>query len=138
MYNSKDVLEAARVIRLYLPDLVGAEAEIVDRTLAKLLAKAESGEAIENQILALLAEHDATREWTQQFLIDKVPPPVMRSYHPVAYDPLAGSVSRIDAKTFICSIADCQITWYQPKAGINPPPCPEHKIPLVLVEPNPA
>ena len=63
MYTSEDVLEAARVIRPYLPNLLGAEAETVERALAELLARAESGEAVDNQILELLAEYDATREW---------------------------------------------------------------------------
>jgi hypothetical protein len=33
MYTSEDVLEAACVIQPYLPDLLGTEAETVDRTL---------------------------------------------------------------------------------------------------------
>ncbi len=48
MYTSEDVLEAARVIRLYLPDLLEAEAKTVDRALADLLTRAESGEAFDN------------------------------------------------------------------------------------------
>jgi hypothetical protein len=126
MYTSEDVLEAAHVIRPYLPDLLEAEAETVDRALGDLLTRAESGEAVDNQILELLAERDPTREWTRQFLIDKMPPPVMRSY-----DPLAGSVSVIDANTFVCEVPDCPRVWYRPKAGIEPPLCQEHKIPLV-------
>lgn len=126
MYTSEDVLEAARVIRPYLPNLLEAEAETVERALAELLARAESGEAVDNQILELLAEYDATREWTRQFLNDKIPPPVMRSY-----DPLAGSVSVIDANTFVCEVPGCSRIWYSPKAGIEPPLCQEHKIPLV-------
>jgi hypothetical protein len=126
MYTSEDVLAAARLIRPYLPDLVVAEAETVDRALADLLARAESGEAVDNQILELLAKRDPTREWTRQFLIDKMPPPVMRSY-----DPLTGSVSVIDANTFVCEVPSCSRVWYRPKAGIEPPLCQEHKIPLV-------
>jgi hypothetical protein len=126
MYTSEDVLEAARIIQPYLPDLLGAEAEAVDQALAALLAKAAAGEAVENPILELLAEHDPTREWAQQFLIDKMPPPVMRSY-----DPLAGSQSVINANTFVCEVPNCPRIWHRPKAGIAPPVCPEHKIPLV-------
>jgi hypothetical protein len=126
MYNSEDVLEAARVIQPYLPDLLGAEAATVDQALAALLAKAAAGEAVDNPILELLAERDATREWAQEFLIDKMPPPVTRSY-----DPLAGSQSVINANTFVCEVPDCPRIWHRPKAGIAPPLCPEHKIPLV-------
>ena len=126
MYKPEDILEAACVIRLYLPDLLGTEAETVDQTLADLLAKASSGEGVDNQILELLAEHDATRKWTRQFLSDKVPPPVTRSFNP-----LAGSPSVIDANTFICQVPGCPRVWYRPKAGIEPPKCQEHKVPLV-------
>jgi hypothetical protein len=126
MYNAQDILEAARVIQPYLPDLLGAEAEAVDRALTTLLVKAAAGEAVENPILELLAERDATRQWAQQFLIDKTPPPVMRSY-----DPLAGSQSVINANTFVCTVPACPRIWHRPKAGIAPPLCPEHKIPLV-------
>ena len=129
MYTSEDILEAIRVIRLYLPDLLGAEALTVDRALAELLARAESGEAVDNSILELLAQSDATREWTRQFLKDKFPPPVMRSY-----DPLAGPVSRIDANTFVCSVDGCGSVWYRPKAGMFPPNCKIHQIPLVLAQ----
>ncbi|MEA5467119.1 hypothetical protein [Leptothoe sp. PORK10 BA2] len=126
MYTSKDVLETARVIRLYLPDLLGAEAETVDRALAELLTRAESGEAVDNPILELLAERDPTREWTSQCLNDKIPPPVMRSY-----DSLAGSVSVIDANAFVCEVPGCSRIWYRPKVGIEPPLCQEHHILLV-------
>jgi hypothetical protein len=129
MYTPEDVLEAARVIQLYLPDLLEAKAEAVDRALGDLLTRAESGEAVDNQILELLAERDPTREWTRQFLIDKMPPPVMRSY-----DPLAGSVSVIDANTFVCEVPGCPRVWYRPKAGIEAPLCQEHKVPLVLAK----
>jgi hypothetical protein len=103
MYTSKDVLEAARVIRLYLPDLLGAEAETVDRALAELLAKAESGEAVDNQILELLAERDSTREWTRQFLIDKIPPPVTKSFDPSLFN---SSITVRDDDSLEESIAD--------------------------------
>ena len=126
MYKSEDVLEAARVIQPYLPDLLGTEAATVDQALASKVAKVASGEVGVNSILELLAERDTTREWAQKFLIDKIPPPVMRNY-----DPLAGSQSIIDANTFVCEVPDCPGIWHRPKAGIAPPLCPEHKIPLV-------
>lgn len=126
MYTAEDILEAARVIQPYLPDLLGAEAATVDQALATLLDKAAAGESVENPILELLAKRDATRQWAQQFLRDKTPPPVMRSY-----DPLAGSQSVINANTFVCEVPDCPRIWHRPKFGMAPPPCPEHAIPLV-------
>lgn len=127
----EDILEAAQIIRLYLPDLLGPEADTVDRTLATLITRAEAGGAVDNQILALLAERDATREWSRQFFQDKIPPPVIRSYAP-----LEGSISRINAKTFICPVPNCPTTWYSPKAGMPPPLCPDHNQPLVPATPQ--
>ena len=132
MYSSEDILEAARVIRLYLRDLLGSEAESVEKTLANLLEESSSNEGIDNQILELLAENDATREWTREFLSDKIPPPVTRSYNP-----LAGSQSVVDANTFVCQVPGCPMVWYRPKAGIEPPECKDHKVPLVAAQSQP-
>lgn len=127
----EDILETARTIGPYLPDLVGAEAETVQIALATYLAKAQAGEAVDNDILELLAQRDATREWARQFLQDKVPPPVTRSY-----DPLAGSVSVIAAATFVCPVEGCDYVWYRPRAGIAPPNCPIHNVTLVPAPPS--
>lgn len=131
----EDILETARTIGPYLPDLVGAEAETVQIALATYLAKAQAGEVVDNDILELLAQRDATREWARQFLQDKVPPPVTRSY-----DPLAGSVSFVDANTFVCPVDGCDYVWYRPKVGMTPPDCPIHNVTLVPAPPseNPA
>ena len=129
MYESKDILEAACVIRLYLSDLLGSDAESVDQALANLLTKSSSSERVDNQILELLAENDATREWTRKFLSNKIPPPVTRSYNS-----LAGSQSVVDANTFVCQVPGCPTVWYRPKAGIEPPECKDHKISLVSAQ----
>ncbi len=126
MYTSKDVRDAAHLIKPYLPHLVGTDKETVESALEELLTRDESDLAVDNEILALLAERDSTREWTHQFLKDKTPPPVMRNY-----DPLPGSVSVIDANTFVCKVSGCPSIWYRPKAGMEPPLCKEHQIPLV-------
>lgn len=122
----EDIFETARTIRPYLPDLIGSEAETVDNTLVDLLTKADAGNPVDNLILELLAERDATRKWAREFLQDKVPPPVTRSYNP-----LAGSVSQINADTFVCKMDGCDYVWYRPKQGIEPPNCPKHEIQLV-------
>ena len=127
----EDILETARTIGPYLPDLVGAEAETVQVALATYLAKAQAGEAVDNDILELLAQRDATREWARQFLQDKVPPLVTRSY-----DPLAGSVSFVDANTFVCPVDGCDYVWYRPKVGMTPPNCPIHNVTLVPAPPS--
>lgn len=131
MLTSNDVLDAAHAIRPYLPELLGAEAETVDHALAELLAKAESGEAVDNQILELLAEREPTRDWIRQYL------PYEGLYNMKgSYDPLGGSVSPIKANTFVCQVPGCSEIWYRPRAGIEPPRCKEHQIPLVPAKPQ--
>ena len=122
----KDILETARVIHPYLSDLLGPEAETVSHTLTRLITEAEADEAVANQILELLAAREATRKWSRQFLQDKMPPIVNRSY-----TPLPGEISRIDASQFVCPEQGCLSVWYKPKTGVEPPLCPKHRKTLV-------
>jgi hypothetical protein len=124
MYESADILDAARSIRPYLSQLLpAAEAEVIDQQLADLLAQANSGQPIDNLILELLAEQDSTREWLSGFLQDKQQPEHLKSW-----SPLPGQGSMVNAAKFVCPQGD--YTWYRPRVGIEPPVCPTHNVPL--------
>lgn len=124
MYESADILEAARSIRPYLSELLpAAEAEVIDQQLAKLLAQANTRQPIDNLILQLLATQDATREWLSRFLQDKQQPEHLRTF-----SPLAGQGSIVNAAKFVCPQGD--YTWYRPRVGIEPPLCRTHNLPL--------
>ncbi|BAY10865.1 hypothetical protein [Calothrix sp. NIES-2098] len=124
MYDSADILEAARSIRPYLGELLpAAQAEIIDQRLANLLAQANTRQPIDNLILELLAAQDTTREWLSRFLQDKQQPEHMRSF-----SPLPGQGSIVNAAKFVCPQGD--YIWYRPRVGIEPPLCPTHNLPL--------
>ena len=73
MYEREDVLAAARALLPKLPSLLGADAEGVAKELDRLLQLAEAGEQVENDILALFARDEATREWARRFLEERRP-----------------------------------------------------------------
>lgn len=124
MYKPDHILEAARTIRPCLSQLVGAEtAATLDAQLADLLAQAQAGQSIDNRILELLADEDPTREWLSDFLQDQQQPEHLRNF-----SPLPGHPSIVSAAKFICPQGD--YTWYRPRVGIEPPPCPTHHLPL--------
>ncbi|OLP18517.1 hypothetical protein BST81_10590 [Leptolyngbya sp. 'hensonii'] len=123
-YDSNDILEAARTIRPLLSELIGDEAAgAIDPQLAGLLAQANTRQLVDNQILELLAEQDATREWVADFLQDQQQPAHLRTWNP-----LPGQRSPIGTAKFVCPEGD--YTWYCPRIGIEPPLCPTHNLPL--------
>jgi hypothetical protein len=68
MYEREDVLAAARALLPQLPSLLGDDAVGVAEELERLLRAAEAGDEVENDVLALFAQHEATREWARRFL----------------------------------------------------------------------
>ena len=127
MFKTEDILDAARTIRPYLGDLLETEsAKEIDGQLAHLLAKANSGQPVENLILELLAAHEATRDWMNRFLLNRQQPEHQRTF-----SPLPGRVSPlINAPKYVCPQGD--YVWYRPRVGTIPPLCPTHNLPLDL------
>ncbi|OUC13654.1 MAG: hypothetical protein B0A82_16135 [Alkalinema sp. CACIAM 70d] len=115
-FKPDDVLEGARCIRPYLPDLLGAAAVECDRQLADLLAQAQQGQAVDGQILTLLKSHPKTLQWLKEFLASKA--------SSKGYEPLPGSSGAIAAQKYVCPQGD--YVWYQRSAGIPVPTCPTH------------
>jgi hypothetical protein len=155
-YDSKNVLEVARNIRLHLHKLLGTEAIAFDRALFNLLAKVEPGEAVDNQILELLVKHDATREWTIEFLSHKVEageavderilefivnpslwkdgiPHILKNNIRLYY-----KIVPISTIKYVCQETNCDYVWYRLKAGFElPNECPKnpnHQRPLILAK----
>lgn len=113
---ANDILEGARTIRPYLPDLLRpADADFVDRDLAELLAMARAGQRVGSQITDVLSSRQPTREWMRRYLAGQfVPysgPPGSPSPHPAL-------------KKCVCPQGD--FVWYQRSVGQTPPPCPTH------------
>ncbi len=131
MYRIEDILAAANAIRENLPKLLGEQAQIADRELSDLLAKAKAGEDVEIEILDLLSEYESTRTWMQQALKDKRS--VYRSER--GFSPLPGDSFEIPSglKRYKCPETNCTYTWTQRKAREKIPKCRLHNKDLKLI-----
>ena len=115
-FDPEEVLECARSIRPFLPELLGTEAEPFDRQLAELLAQANPGQQVDDQILELLKSHAKTRQWAAEFLSPKE---VTRGF-----DRLPGNMGSVSAQKYVCPQGD--YVWYRRSVGIPIPICPSH------------
>ncbi|PSN14178.1 hypothetical protein C7293_12765 [filamentous cyanobacterium CCT1] len=126
MYQSDELLEAAKTIRPFLPDLLGQNAEEMDHQLAELITRCQAGEPQENQIAALLAHEAPTREWMAEFLSTDQALKGTRGW-----ERLPG-ISAPGAPKYACPKGD--YIWYRLDVSDLIPSCPTHKIPLELAE----
>ncbi|MEO0409111.1 MAG: hypothetical protein AAF289_17345 [Cyanobacteria bacterium P01_A01_bin.135] len=123
------ILDAARQIRGELPDLLPPEtAADFDRQLADYLARANAGEAVHTEILALLESDPETEDWLlESFAPRRVPKG--GATRGGSYQGLPGSVSPIGAEKYVCPQGN-DYTRFLRSAG-NVPVCPTHGCPLV-------
>lgn len=126
MPNEDDVIECARAMRAFLArsDLLGAQAASTCARIDVLLTQAEAGADVTDALRAVFDEHDATRQWAQQFL---APPPALRGYKAAPGTPgptPAGS-------RYVCP--KCGRVWVRRQAGEDVPDCPIHLIARVVV-----
>jgi len=125
-----DILDAARQIRSELPELLSAEtAAAVDRQLADCLARANGGEPVHGEILALLQSDPETEDWLLETTAPQRIPKggATRS----GYQGLPGSIGAIGAQKYICPQGN-DYTRFLRSAG-NVPTCPTHGCALVPV-----
>ncbi|NEP17059.1 MAG: hypothetical protein F6J97_09140 [Leptolyngbya sp. SIO4C1] len=115
-FQSDDILEGARSIRCHLPALLGDRAEAVDQEIARLLAQAQQGTAVDEPLLTLLKQQEATYFWIAEYLS---PQPAAKGF-----EPLPGRGGAIAATKYVCPQGD--YVWYQRTAGQSPPRCPTH------------
>lgn len=130
--QDRGVLEAARAIRPYLPDLVGPASDRVDREIAILLAAEGRGEDIANQMRALLDADEVTADFVAEVL-DDAPhyrPPDRQPDTLRGVQRLPGDVGPVlHAGRFACPHGD--YVWYRPAVSVSTPPCPTHGAGLV-------
>jgi hypothetical protein len=123
------IIDAAKAIRLYLPDLVVDSADGLDSRLAELLGAAVPPD-LEQSIRELLSSQPETREWTAAFLELGEPPEVHaypeRGVLPESLPGSLGDVRPVRAKRFECPHRD--MTFYRRYAGQSLPLCKTHHI----------
>lgn len=120
------ILEAARAIRFYLPELLGQNSTEVDVKLARLLAEAERGENVTDALRVLLAKDATTNNFTKRVLEDPPffrPPRVQSLGAPRGGEQLVGDPF-VQANKYICPEHD--YVWYLPEVGTPIPDCPSH------------
>jgi rubrerythrin len=124
--NKEDIMECAFSIRPYLTNLLGTEAEEIERNLASLLERADYGEKVDHLILHLLRQHMSTREWARRYI----------GKHLRDYQQTGGNSGLVRASAkYFCP--HCGYSWVQQFAGERPPLCKKHGpslIPVVTVK----
>jgi hypothetical protein len=131
MTSPTNVLEAARAIRPYLSQLLPhADAEVADKRLELILQTSTDDAARSQEIRALLATAEPTREWLRLYLEEQKPAEeilkIMRTYQP-----LPGKSGAIASPRYRCPVASCHQTWYRRDASAEIPTCPIHGVKLV-------
>jgi hypothetical protein len=119
------VVQAARAIRPYLTELIDSEeaAAVLDRRLVELLADAQAGMQVGMDLLLVLGERDATREWVAEYLGDEPLPERYRGWGP------PGDVGAISTRRWVCPHQDYD--WYAPAMDERRRRCPAHGVELV-------
>lgn len=131
-YNTESILEGARILRVYLPELLGDEALQVDHELATLLEQARRGQKVDTRILELVSDREPTRQWMRAYLTKDSQ--TDRIAFAKGFDPAPGDPTPIPAERYVCPV-DGLVEWYKAFEGEPIPMCGEHKIQLVRVKP---
>jgi hypothetical protein len=124
------VWEAARCVRPYLVEYVGAAAAAeMDATLSRLLNDGTHGEEAERRLREVLDAHEATSMFLERVLEDA---PAFRppwfSTRRKGFQDLPGDQLPVGADKFKCPNGD--FVWYQLEVGSRIPPCPTHRCTL--------
>ncbi|MHC0066939.1 hypothetical protein ACWATR_29185 [Nostoc sp. UIC 10890] len=122
VFEPEDILEGTRLIRPFLPELLGDDAVQVDRQLSELLAQAKAGQQVHDQIFEILKSYPDTDDWMAEFLSEK---PITKGF-----DPLPGKGQPISASKYRCPQGD-DYSWYRRSVGTAIPNCPTHNVPLI-------
>lgn len=123
--EEEPILEAARAIRAYLPDLLGDAALEVDRSIADLFSAGAGGAQITQGLARVLTEHTETREWTAQLLSNgKLLPPEISVLIDRGAAPPPGDPGVVSAVRYVCPQGD--YVRYRTSVSEQVPSCPTH------------
>lgn len=119
------IYEVARLIRPYLPKLVGPVAEKVDGELAALLARAVSGDDVSDEISGVLSQYPDAHAWAARVLENprRLPPDLQRT-HERGFEALPGDGDVVDMEKYACLYGN--FVWWRVFVDDDPPRCPTH------------
>jgi hypothetical protein len=121
------ILEGARAIRAYLPELRPHDASDLDGTIAALLMRAGRGEDVTADVLGVLRANENTWQWFIEFAPAALPPDVAPMTER-RFPPAPGGGEPVSIPRFVCPFND--FVWYRRAVGQEPPTCPTHGVPL--------
>jgi hypothetical protein len=125
------VVDVARIVRSYLPELVGDKASVYDGQLRILLDRAIEGQDVEDELYSVLTRSPAVHAWVAQVLQnDEHLPPELQPVTELAYQALAGRGVPPDAQRYVCPV-DGNWVWFRPFVGVQIPQCVDHSVVLV-------
>jgi hypothetical protein len=130
MYSADEIVKTAQEIRPYLSQLLDVPtAQQVEGQLNHLLSPSAEPPATQ-QILSVLSQHEATREWLRLSLEERIgAATIMKSLR--TYEPLNGSHSPIESPHYVCPVASCHQEWYRRSPTAEIPRCPIHDLQFV-------
>ncbi|MFC6084126.1 hypothetical protein [Sphaerisporangium aureirubrum] len=127
----RDLLDAARTIRPYLPSLIGETAPDVDRKICALLEAARSGKSVDGELAELFRSSRKLYVWKEKMLADnrRRPPELQGSGEG---EPRRGGTGAVldgdgdayDAQKYVCPRDGNYVYWRQ-SLGDQVPPCPD-------------
>jgi hypothetical protein len=131
MNDTQTVLQAARMIRPYLPELleVSAANEIAQH-LDPILRQTSHSEADAQAVLAILESTDITQEWLRLSLEEhRSPDDILKILW--TYQPLPGKSGAIASPRYRCPVSSCHQHWYRRHLEDTIPNCPIHGVQMV-------
>ncbi|MFG3350994.1 hypothetical protein [Streptomyces sp. NPDC048001] len=122
----RNILEVARTIRPYLPELVGDEADAYDTEIKDLLTQAHDGVDVGDEIMAVLTRPRVKTWATQVFEDEHHRPPILPARDRGTIKPPPSPVpTPVLSDKYECPV-DGNYVWYRPSVGYPVPDCRDH------------
>lgn len=126
-HEERDVVAVARAVRPHLGRLVGGRAGAVDGQLGELLRRADEGRPVKADLLKVLDQYDAIRDWAQR-LFEVAPGERV-------YQPFPGLVQSVVVPRYVCPrFPECHTEFYRFSAAEPVPSCAVHGVALAEAE----
>ncbi|EKU96550.1 hypothetical protein Lepto7375DRAFT_0012 [Leptolyngbya sp. PCC 7375] len=131
MYTPEELLEAAKSVRQFLPQMLDQQkAQKLDRQLSLLIGQYQAGESSDEDIAELLESDETISTWIEKYLSAKIFQD-RGSMHGI-WENLPG-LPIVSAPRYICPYDD--YIWHHIDGSDPIPHCPTHDCPLRRDEP---
>lgn len=123
----QDIIDVARTIRFYLPELVSDKADAYDNEIKNLLARAHEGVDVGDEIMAVLTR-SGVKEWVIRVFEDQYhrPPALLPRDRGTVYErPPSPVTTPVLSDKYECPV-DRNYVWYRPAVGYSIPDCKDH------------